>query len=357
MSATGGTGVTTATALMGNTTLNCADDNTPEFNLDSLQTIISIVVPIFFGLICVLSVIGNSLVIVIVASNASMRSTTNILIINLAVADLLFAVFCIPFTATDYVLPYWIFGDVWCRIVQYLIIVTACASVYTLVLMSLDRYLAVVHPIASMSMRTEGRACIAVGIIWIVILTSSIPVLFIHGEYDEPLSPCDTTSTSQAYCRILPDANWPLFQATFFGASYVVPLTLISVLYFLMLIRLWKGTRTSVGSRRGRKRVTRLVLVVVGVFALCWLPIQVILLLKSMGLYTMISSTVALQILSHILAYMNSCINPILYAFLSENFCKAFRKIIYCRSRKSRQTRLGLTTKSSRAGPSSADIL
>jgi hypothetical protein len=90
-------------------------------------------------------------VVIVVAANQQMRSTTNLLIINLAVADLLFIVFCVPFTGTDYVLPFWPFGDVWCKIVQYLIVVTAYASVYTLVLMSLDRFLAVVHPITSMS--------------------------------------------------------------------------------------------------------------------------------------------------------------------------------------------------------------
>jgi allatostatin receptor len=90
-------------------------------------------------------------VVLVVAANQQMRSTTNLLIINLAMADLLFIVFCVPFTATDYVLPFWPFGDAWCKIVQYLIVVTAYASVYTLVLMSLDRFLAVVHPITSMS--------------------------------------------------------------------------------------------------------------------------------------------------------------------------------------------------------------
>jgi allatostatin receptor len=89
--------------------------------------------------------------VLVVAANQQMRSTTNLLIINLAVADLLFIIFCVPFTATDYVLPFWPFGDTWCKIVQYLIVVTAYASVYTLVLMSLDRFLAVVHPITSMS--------------------------------------------------------------------------------------------------------------------------------------------------------------------------------------------------------------
>jgi allatostatin receptor len=104
-----------------------------------VQSIVGVVVPIFFGLIGILGLVGNSLVVIVVAANPGMRSTTNILIINLAIADLLFVLFCIPFTATDFVLPYWPFGNVWCKVVQYLIIVTACASVYTLVLMSLDR--------------------------------------------------------------------------------------------------------------------------------------------------------------------------------------------------------------------------
>lgn len=90
-------------------------------------------------------------VVLVVAANQQMRSTTNLLIINLAVADLLFIVFCVPFTGTDYALPFWPFGDTWCKIVQYLIVVTSMASVYTLVLMSLDRFLAVVYPISSMT--------------------------------------------------------------------------------------------------------------------------------------------------------------------------------------------------------------
>ncbi|BET01552.1 receptor [Nesidiocoris tenuis] len=118
-----------------------------------MEQLVPIVVPILFGIIIVLGLIGNALVVIVVAANAQMRSTTNILIINLAVADLLFIVFCVPFTAADYIFTFWPFGDLWCRTVQYLIVVTAYASVFTLVLMSLDRFLAVVHPIASMSVR------------------------------------------------------------------------------------------------------------------------------------------------------------------------------------------------------------
>jgi len=63
-------------------------------------------------------------------------------------------------------------------------------------------------------------------------------------------------------------------------------------------------------------------------FAICWAPIQIILVLKSLRLYETTTLTVSIQIISHVLAYLNSCLNPFLYPFLSENFRKAFRKIM-----------------------------
>jgi allatostatin receptor len=101
-----------------------------------------------------------------------------------------------------------------------------------------------------------------------------------------------------------------------------------------MLRRLWFGVgpagHTSSESVRGKKRVTRLVIIVVAFFAVCWCPIQIILVLKSLDAYAIDKVTISFQIASHVLAYMNSCVNPILYAFLSDNFRKAFLKLIYC---------------------------
>ena len=115
--------------------------------LSFINILTKIIVPTLFGIIAFLGVIGNTLVIVVVITNQQMRSTTNVLILNLAVADLLFVIFCIPFTATDYVLPEWKFGLIVCQAVQYLIYVTSYVSIYTLILMSIDRFLAVVFPV------------------------------------------------------------------------------------------------------------------------------------------------------------------------------------------------------------------
>lgn len=163
--------------IMNTTTSGCAA-STDDVGIEEFA---SKIVPVFFGLIGITGLLGNGLVVLVVLSNPQMRSTTNVLIINLAIADLLFVIFCVPFTATDYVLATWPFGDVWCKLVQYFIVVTAHASIYTLVLMSLDRFLAVVYPIASRSFRTERNTIWAISILWLLILTTAIPVIFAHG--------------------------------------------------------------------------------------------------------------------------------------------------------------------------------
>lgn len=112
-----------------------------------IHIITRICVPVVFSLIVLVGIFGNALVIIVVATNAAMRSTTNMLILNLAVADLLFIIACVPSTATDYVLNSWPFGGVWCQTVQYLIYATSYVSIYTLILMSIDRYMAVVFPV------------------------------------------------------------------------------------------------------------------------------------------------------------------------------------------------------------------
>ncbi|KAL9693637.1 hypothetical protein quinque_012922 [Culex quinquefasciatus] len=339
------------TAIPTNTTI-VSSGMSQEEELE-IEMIVSRIVPIFFGLIGITGLLGNALVVLVVVSNPMMRSTTNLLIINLAIADLLFVVFCIPFTATDYVLSSWPFGELWCKIVQYLIVVTAHASIYTLVLMSLDRFLAVVHPIASMVIRTERNTLWAITVLWVVIVTTALPVMFAHGVnknlyQDREIASCTFLENDQ-FSRAA-------FHIAFFSSSYLVPLVLISVLYMCMLSRLW---RSSVGgrsaeSKKSKKRVTRLVVVVVAAFASLWFPIQIILVLKSMEVF--VPDTyfkISLQIISHVLAYTSSCINPLLYAFLSENFRKAFRKIVYCGpgSRRHGSTRhMPLPTKTTRTG-------
>lgn len=91
-----------------NNTDECATNETYGF-----EETVNPMVSWCFGLIGVIGFFGNFLVILVVLLNSQMRSTTNILILNLASADFLFVVFCIPFTAADYVVQIWPFGELW----------------------------------------------------------------------------------------------------------------------------------------------------------------------------------------------------------------------------------------------------
>lgn len=98
---------------------------------------------------------------------------------NLAISDLLFVIICIPPSALDYVIS-WPLGDICCRVVQYIIHVTCYGSVLTLVYLSLDRYLAVVYPVRSISWRTVCNACFLIFVTWIIVLAACSPILFVY---------------------------------------------------------------------------------------------------------------------------------------------------------------------------------
>lgn len=302
---------------------------------EAFLRVVRVIVPVIFGLIAVLGFTGNLFVIIVVISNKQMRNTTNILIINLALADLAFIVICVPFTAASYVLEVWPFGHWWCKIYQYVIHVTAHESVYTLVLMSFDRYLAVVHPISSLTLRTERNTLIALSASWFVICAANSPALDVF----EVFTYVGASNVEQSTCliiRLMTDPDYgKLFYGTFFFFAFLLPLTLVSFLYGFLIKRLLYHERsrnlaTSSDNMRAKRRVTRMVIIVVVIFAVCWLPLQIIFMVQAFGQYPQRASWIAVKLAANCLAYMNSCVNPILYAFLSDNFRKSFRKLLGC---------------------------
>lgn len=293
-----------------------------------MNFITSIITPILFTIIILVGLIGNIAVILVIWEDRKQErelSPPNLLILDLSLADLSFILFCIPFTGWDYAVGHWIFGDTWCKLNQYLIVVCALSSIYTLVLMSVDRFLAVVYPIECIRIRTSRNTLYAILVKWIIILLMSTPSARMHGEiriYDD----------GNWQCRFLMnDFNAIHFQIIFFLASYLLPLSLIGVLYWALLNKLWYGNkpvghRESTKMLESKKKVTVLVAGIVIVFAICWFPIQMMLIMMRLQIHEITINYVALQVFAHILGYMNSCVNPIVYAFASENFNNSFKR-------------------------------
>ena len=301
----------------------------------------AIIVPVIFSFMIVLGGIGNLLVIIVVIINKDhFKNTTNLFILNLAAADLLFLVFCVPFHAVIYTSPAWPFGQFMCKFVHLVQYASMIASILTLVAMSFDRYLAVGFPLRTKHMRTPYKALGIVVGVWLLSLIMAVPwPIFFTIRVYRNLGPEEVVICADDWGGV--GASRSTYFLFLFLLGYAVPLVAISILSTLMVRQLWivdgyrcHGTRT-IESIKAKRKVTRLVIVIVVVFLVCWLPSHII------WLWTNYFSSswhhtyryYSMRIFAHVLSYANSAMNPVIYAFLSQNFRNGFKRALCCKKR------------------------
>lgn len=115
-----------------------------------------------------------------------------------------------------------------------------------------------------------------------------------------------------------------------FVFSYLLPVLVLSLTYARTLRYLWRTVdpvAAGSGSQRAKRKVTRMIVIVAVLFCLCWMPHHTLILCVWFGRFPLTRATYALRILSHLISYANSCVNPIVYALVSKHFRKGFRKI------------------------------
>ncbi|XP_076841007.1 kappa-type opioid receptor [Brachyhypopomus gauderio] len=288
---------------------------------DSMSPIIPIITAVY-SVVFVVGLVGNCLVMFVIIRYTKMKTATNIYIFNLAVADALVTT-SMPFQNTDYLLNSWPFGEVVCKVFISIDYYNMFTSIFTLTMMSVDRYVAVCHPVKALDFRTPLKAKIINILIWVLSSAAGVPAMVLGSTQ---------TNNGTTECALqFPDpyVYWDtLMKICVFIFGFVVPLLIITVCYTLMVLRL-KSVRLLSGSRekdRNLRRITRLVLVVVAVFVVCWTPIHIFILVKALA--PDVPETTAVTgayFFCVALGYTNSSLNPILYAFLDENFKRCFR--------------------------------
>ncbi|XP_072235890.1 galanin receptor type 1b [Leuresthes tenuis] len=288
----------------------------------------AVIVPVVFGLIFVVGIVGNSLVMVVIgrvkhSGGVRSISPTNIFILNLSVADLLFLLFCVPFHATIYSLPEWVFGAFLCKFGHYFYTVSMLVSVFTLVAMSVDRYIAVVRSKKSACVRSPRNALVGLCVIWTLSLVWSVPVAQ-HQELTNHRIALNSTFCWENWSG----ASKPAYKVSILALGYVLPLLLICCCYTRVLCHLHKKMKNmSKKSERSKRKTAQTILLVVTAFTFCWLPHHIIAMWVEFGSFPLTDASFAFRIVAHCLSYGNSCVNPVLYAFLSENFRKACRQV------------------------------
>lgn len=297
---------------------------------------------VLYAVVCIVGLFGNTLVIYVVLRFSKMQTVTNMYILNLAIADECFLI-GIPFLLITMHIGKWVFGETMCKAYMVSTSITQFTSSIFLFVMSADRYIAVCHPITSPRFRTPLVSKIVSGIAWTYSAIIMLPVILFANiiEYDK-----DTIS-----CII----RWPEDHGTQSGTTFILyslilgfalPLSFILCFYYLVIRKLHTvGPKNkSKEKKRSHRKVTKLVLTVITVYVLCWLPywISQVALIHSPPHNCRSRLEITIFLLVGCLGYSNSAMNPILYAFLSDNFKKSFLKACTCAAGKDLNAQLQL---------------
>eukprot|EP00064_Thunnus_orientalis_P009140 superscaffoldBa00001144_g9163 len=282
----------------------------------------NVVTAVVYTIVFIVGLLGNTLAIYVVVRYAKMKTVTNMYILNLALADELY-ILGIPFLGTNSLLSYWPYGDFFCKVCMTADAMSQFTSTFCLTVMSIDRYLAVVHPIRSAKWRKPQVAKVFNGMVWVVSFLIVLPVT-IYSHVQEGFNTCNITWPD-------PQNLWSIVFILYTSIlGFFGPLVVISLCYLVIVIKVRSaGVRAGLTKRRkSERKVTRMVVIIVLVFVLCWLPFFTTNIVNLVYIIPENNATAAIYFFLVILTYVNSCANPILYGFLSDKFKQSFQKVL-----------------------------
>ncbi|XP_048037288.1 C3a anaphylatoxin chemotactic receptor-like [Megalobrama amblycephala] len=268
--------------------------------------VISLVV---YSLTFLLGVPGN-IFVVYIAGMKMKRTVNTIWFLNLATADLLCCL-SVPFSMVQILLDHhWPYGSVMCKILPTVIVSNMFASVFILSLISLDRFTQVITPVWAQNHRNLFLARLSCVVAWVLALVLSLPLMILgHTFTNEHLN--------NTYCTFLANeedvSTSGLLSIIRFVFGFLIPLTCITSCYGIIARKLGSSHFHS-------GRAFRIMLAVIVAFFLCWLPYHMVDLIIWYGEDSIFLTALAVDPLAISLAYFNSCLNPILYVFMGQDF-------------------------------------
>ncbi|XP_041051885.1 probable G-protein coupled receptor 25 [Carcharodon carcharias] len=285
---------------------------------------VNIAISVLYYLIFIVGSLGNIFVIlVMIFKESRRRRLVDTFVINLAFADLVF-VFTLPFWAASASNNHqWNFGSAFCKISSYMVAVNRYSSIFFLTSMSIDRYLAIVKLLNFKHIRTQKYALKISFVIWISSLLLAIPSAYFRKP----------DQLNMTYCK--EDTDSPFLRAFNLSAinlTFVLPVVIILFCYCSILVKLGEHYGHSKKTIQRRENSLKIVFTIVTAFILSWLPFNVF---KTITLYLQFQNAElscwpvvsrGLAIAS-CFAFVNSCVNPIIYAFLDRNFRQRTRRM------------------------------
>ncbi|KAK6179376.1 hypothetical protein SNE40_011756 [Patella caerulea] len=237
-------------------------------------------------------------------------------------------------TAAQRVYKLWIYGDVLCRATPYLQGIAVSASTFTITAMSLDRCLAIRHPVSFRRLRTTKTVRILILFVWLISLIIMVPILLVRRTVTDEILPgakftyCIEVWTSQIHRQA--------YDIFILFIVYMCPGILIATCYTLMGQRLWvpdkqlnNKTMLKDGGNKhitsGRRRLAKMCIGVAVMFAVCWLPYYIV------NTYLNFKSDIVAANIVHfmlLVGHFHSATNPVLYCFLHKTFRRYLKRFL-----------------------------
>lgn len=279
-----------------------------------------------YSFICVLGLMGNILVLVTYAFYRKAKTMTDVYLVNVALADLLFVV-ALPLIIYNEKYN-WSMGDWACKLLSGAYSINLYSSVLLLACISGDRYIAIVKVNRSIGIRTKAQIysqliCL---VIWILAIALSVPTFMFYERFEDDIDEqfvCSFSFQSNETAQVMK----VLVPSTQITVGFFVPMLVMGYCYCSIILSLLTAQNYR------RHKAVRVVLAVVMVFILCHLPYNLLLLLHTVKLFEERSCEVeqnlllALSVTKNV-AYLHCCLNPILYAFIGVKFRNHFCKIM-----------------------------
>lgn len=193
---------------------------------------------VLYSLVLVLDVFGNGIVCYLIISDKRMRTGTNMFLLNMALADIAKAVFCIPSTMlTNLIYKFWPFGHFMCPFMNFTQVAVVCASAFIMVAMSIDRYMAITNPLRQ-KLSSRGLY-LSLAIVWLLALAVPTPIAFTARL--RPAGNNTTDNCSRLLCmEVWNDlSSQQYYSHVILFVQYFVPLTVLAFTYIKIGVIIW----------------------------------------------------------------------------------------------------------------------